>query len=199
MAVISGPSGSGKGTIISLLPDYYRKSVSATTRKMRDGEIEGFDYFFVSRQKFTSMRMRDELIEYNYYNGNYYGTPKAQIEQGKAKGLTTLFDIDIHGAENIKRLYPDAPMIYLLVPSAKEQIERIKTRGQNTPEQIAERLEITKAELDKIDMFDLVLINEKGEMERCAAALDDFLCGRKTADEITDYSRVREIVEHYFD
>lgn len=199
MIVVSGPSGSGKGTIISMLPDNYRKSVSATTRATREGEIEGVDYFFITKEEFFAMRERDEFTEWNQYGNDFYGTPKAQIDELDAAGLTAVLDIDVNGARNIKRLYPETPVIYLLLPSANEQVRRLVGRAQNTHEQIIRRLRTTKDELDAIDMFDCVLLNEYGMQQRTAHRLLKFLNQGLSEEESVGADTVNDIVKHYFD
>ena len=162
--IISGPSGSGKGTVIDMLIEQFgcRKAVSVTTRNIRPGEIDGRDYKFVTRKKFDDMLKNGELLEYNIYGDNCYGTPKYEVEEALNSGTRLILDVDVHGAENVMKLYPDVRSIFILPPSASEQRKRIEKRGSNTPEQIEKRMKIAQDEIKCWPKYDCVIVNETG-------------------------------------
>lgn len=163
LVVVSGFSGAGKGTLIRELMrryDNYRLSVSATTRLPRPGETDGRDYFFVTKERFEEMIAKNELIEYTTYVGNYYGTPRAFVEREFAAGHDVLLEIEIEGAKNIKRIYPDAVLIFVTPPDAATLKERLTGRGTETPEQIAARLSRAAVESRWMPDYDYLLIND---------------------------------------
>lgn len=194
IVVISGPSGVGKGTVIAGLPDSFKKIITVTTRRPREGEIDGSSYFFVSRERFREMDENGELLEANCYNGNFYGAPKAQIAEISAQGRNPVFDIDFHGALNIKRLYPEAVLIFLLPPNVQVQIERLRGRGTETEDTIAGRVEETRREIAAIDKFDRVFINRNNLQGQTTAEIVAYINGEDTG--IEDAS---ELLAHYFD
>lgn len=166
VVVISGPSGTGKGTIYKLLENSnpnVRFSVSATTRQPRKGEVEGISYFFKSTDEFKRMIENDDLIEWDLYCDNYYGTPVKYIEDVTAKGYDIILDITVEGAVNIKRKFPDSVLIFLLPPSFDELKRRIAGRGTETEEAIDKRLEAARKEITYIDMFDYAVVNYEAE------------------------------------
>ena len=160
--VISGPSGVGKGTICNVLikelSAWY--SVSMTTREKREGEIEGKNYFFVTKEEFEENIKQNNFIEYNIYNDNYYGTPKSKILEKINNGQDVFSEIDVNGARNIKKQFPDSLLIYIAPPSLEELKNRLINRGTDSEEQINNRLEIAKEELKQTDMYDYVIIND---------------------------------------
>lgn len=160
--VMSGPSGVGKGTIcnrlINELNAWY--SVSTTTRNPRDGEVHGVNYFFVSKEEFEEKIKNDEFLEYNFYNGNYYGTSKDIVLEKINEGVNVFFEIDVNGAHNIKRVFPEALLIYIAPPSMESLKERLINRGTESIEKINQRLAIAEKELKEIDFFDYVIVND---------------------------------------
>ncbi len=163
LVVISGFSGSGKGTLMKGLMqnyDYYSLSISATTRSPRQGEQEGREYFFVTREKFLSMITNGELLEYARYVDNYYGTPKSYVEQELAKGKDVILEIEMQGALKIKAKYPDSVLIFITPPSIDELIARLRNRGTETEEVIRQRMEKAAMEAEGIEAYDYILVND---------------------------------------
>lgn len=163
LVVVSGPSGSGKGTILNLLMkqnDKVRSSISATTRKPREGEADGVNYFFKSIDEFQEMIKKQELIEWVEYCNNYYGTPKAYIENTKNQGFDVILEIEVEGAVNIKKKYPDCVLVFILPPSFDELKKRIENRGTENDKVIEQRLERAKKEIEYIKYYDYVIIND---------------------------------------
>lgn len=163
LVVVSGPSGSGKGTILNLLMkqnDKVRSSISATTRKPREGEVDGVNYFFKSIDEFQEMIKNQELIEWVEYCNNYYGTPRTYIENAKNQGLDVILEIEVEGAVNIKNKYPDCVLVFILPPSFDELKERIESRGTENYKVIEQRLERAKKEIEYINYYDYVIIND---------------------------------------
>ena len=160
--VLSGPSGVGKGTIcntlIKELDAWY--SVSMTTRGIRDGEVDGVNYYFVSREEFEKRIEEGKLLEYNIYNGNYYGTPKDKILEKLDEGINVFYEIDVYGAFNIKKIYDDALLIYIAPPSIDALRERLIGRGTEDISTIENRLKIAEDELKKVDFYDYVVVND---------------------------------------
>ena len=161
--VISGPSGSGKSSIIRRLVERVdlEFSVSATTRESRPGETHGVDYFFVSTEEFLEMIDRDELLEWAIYNSNYYGTPAEPVAKANAAGRDVLLDIEFQGARQVKTHRPDAVMIFIAAPSLLEMERRLRHRGDTSEEDIAARIEIARVQLEEAEhLFDHTVINE---------------------------------------
>ena len=170
LIVISGPAGSGKGTVNSLLlqSDRYAYSVSATTRAPRPGEVDGVNYHFISKEEFERRIQNGEMLEYTSYCGNYYGTPLKEAIEVMEAGKNLILEIEVEGAQNVKRLYPEAVLIMLLPPSYGVQEARLRGRGTETEEKICERLERTKAELPLIGCYDYVVYNYDNGAAECA-------------------------------
>ena len=147
--VISGPSGSGKGTIVKELikNEQFMLSISATTRMPRQGEEEGVHYYFKSTSEFENMIAEEALLEYANFCGNYYGTPKAPIEEGVKNGKDVILEIEVQGAQQIKQIYDDAVFIFVIPPSLTELEKRLIGRGTETQEVIAKRMARAKEEL----------------------------------------------------
>ena len=167
MAVVSGLSGAGKGTIMKRLlekyPDDYSLSVSATTREPRPGETDGVEYFFVSASEFERMIEEGELLEHANYVGNYYGTPKKWVKAQLESGKNVILEIEIQGALQIKEIMPEAILIFILPPSMEELRRRLEGRGTETAEQIDKRLERAQEEMEFVDKYNFVIINEDVE------------------------------------
>lgn len=170
LLVVSGPSGCGKGTVLAYVKEKgnYCYSVSATTRKPRVGEEHGVNYFFVTREEFEEKISRGEMLEYTEYSGNFYGTPKDYVEKCLAEGKNVILEIETEGAMNIKRLYPEALLVFITAPSLEMIEARLRGRGTETEEAIQRRLAKAKIELALIDEYELVVVNEQGEAEKAA-------------------------------
>ena len=162
LLVISGPSGTGKSTVIGRLMqqmDGLEFSVSATTRAPRPGECDGVDYFFVTRERFDEMVENDELLEHATFVGNSYGTPRSQVEARLEQGITVILDIEVQGAAQVKEKMPEAVTVFLAPPSLEALEQRLRGRGTETEEKICQRLETAKKELLLAPTYDFTVIN----------------------------------------
>ena len=164
LIVISGPAGSGKGTVCShlLKTGDFAFSVSATTRAPRPGEQNGINYHFISKEEFISRINDGDMLEYTEYCGNFYGTPKKEAEAVLDSGKNLILEIEVEGARNVKEKYPEAILILLLPPSFATQEQRLRGRGTETEEKILARLEQTKNELKFANCYDYVVYNYDG-------------------------------------
>ncbi len=172
LIVLSGFSGAGKGTLVKALLkkyDEYALSVSMTTRAPREGERDGIEYFFTTRERFEETIVQNGLIEYALYCGNYYGTPKAYVEEQLAAGRNVILEIEIQGALKIKEKFPDSLLIFVTPPSAEELKRRLEERGTETPEVIARRLARASEESEGIEAYDYIVVNDK--LEDCVEEL----------------------------
>ena len=165
LTVVSGFSGAGKGTIMKALmeahSETYALSISATTRAPRTGERDGIEYFFKSREAFEQMIADDALVEYAEYVGNYYGTPKAYVEEQLARGKDVILEIEIQGALKIKKKFPEAVLVFVTAPSMEVLRERLVGRGTETAEVIHQRLARAAQEAEGVDEYDYVLVNDQ--------------------------------------
>ena len=163
--VISGASGVGKSTVLSKVMEVRKDltfSVSATTRAPRPGETEGVSYYFVSKDKFLDMIVKDEFLEYDDHMDNYYGTPKAQLEEKLERGHV-LLDIEPNGAFAVKHARPDAQLIFIAPPSLEELEKRLRSRGDTSEEQIAKRLGRSQWEMEQGKKYDHYVVNDQVE------------------------------------
>ncbi|MBD5466506.1 MAG: guanylate kinase [Lachnospiraceae bacterium] len=164
LVVVSGFSGAGKGTLMkSLIETYdnYALSISMTTRKPREGEENGKAYFFVEESDFLQKIKEEKVIEYARYCGNYYGTPKEYVEEMLERGKDVILEIEIQGALKVKKAYPDALLLFVMPPSAKELKRRLVGRGTETEEVIRQRMLRATEEAEGIEAYDYILINDK--------------------------------------
>ena len=168
LIVVSGFSGAGKGTIMrELLKRYeqYALSVSATTRAPREGEEEGKDYFFKTREAFERMIADDELVEYACYVNHYYGTPRAYVEEMLSRGRDVILEIEIQEARKIRKQFPEAVLLFVTTRNAQVLKERLTKRGTESPEVIGQRLKRAAQESEGIEEYDYLVVND--ELEVC--------------------------------
>ena len=162
--ILSGPSGSGKGTVLKSAmrehPDMFL-SVSATTRGPRQGEIDGVHYFFIDEDRFKSMIEENAFLEYMHvFNMHYYGTPRTYVEQELKAGHDVLLEIDVQGAMRVKKAYPDAVLVFIAPPSMSALKERLIGRNTETPEQIEKRFATAYDEVRMMDRYDYIVVND---------------------------------------
>lgn len=166
LIVVSGPSGCGKGTVLGDITKELELSysVSATTRSMREGEIDGVNYHYMSKESFEKLIAEDKVLEYTEYCGNYYGTLREEVENRRNQGQDVLLEIEVVGAANVKRLCPDAVLIFIAPPSVQELERRLRKRGTETDEVIAERVSQAEREIRCSSGYDYIIVN--GELEK---------------------------------
>lgn len=169
LIVFSGFSGSGKGTIMrelmSRYEEYYALSISATTRSPRIGETDGIEYFFKTREEFEKMIEKNELIEYALYVENYYGTPKAYVEEQLEAGKDVILEIEIQGALKVREMFPDTLLMFVTPPDAKTLKERLIGRGTETIEVVEARLSRAFEESLGVEAYDYLIIND--DLDEC--------------------------------
>ena len=202
LVVVSGFSGAGKGTLMKELLkryDNYALSISATTRAPRDGETDGKEYFFVTKEQFEKMRDERKLVEYAQYVNNYYGTPKEYVEQKMAEGKDVILEIEIQGALKVKKRFPDALLLFVTPPSAEELRRRLVGRGTETLEVINARLARAAEEASGMEAYDYLLIND--DLDRCVEEMHQLiqLQHRKTSYHLDFLSKMREDLYHLDD
>lgn len=166
LIILSGPSGSGKGTVVKALLSKREDtvlSVSMTTRSPRPGEQDGVQYFFRSREEFEEAITNDGFLEYTEYNGNYYGTPKAPIQRWLNEGKNVILEIEVQGAEKVMKNWKDYVSIFIAVPSMAELEHRLRERGTETEEVILSRLATAKAELQQMFRYQYIVLNDEVE------------------------------------
>lgn len=162
--VISAPSGAGKGTVINKLLEKDNKtrclSVSATSRNPREGEKEGINYYYLTKEDFENKINNNYFLEYTNYAGNYYGTPKAFIKEKIEKGIDVILEIEIEGATNIKKLIPEAIFIFIMPPSLKTLVRRLKKRGTESNDKILKRFHEAYKEINEVTKYNYVVVND---------------------------------------
>ena len=183
MIVVSGPAGSGKGTVNAHLikTGEYKFSVSATTRAPRPGEVDGVNYHYISEAEFKSRIASGDMLEYTEYCGNYYGTPKKEAEETLASGKNLLLEIEVEGARNIKAKYPEAVLVLLLPPSHSVQEQRLRSRGTETEDKILLRLARAKEEIAFADCYDYVVYNHDGKDKEAAEQILSIVSAEKAS------------------
>ena len=197
LLVISGFSGAGKGTVVKRLLELhndYALSISATTRSPREGEQNGREYFFKSTEEFESMIDNSELIEYAKYVSNYYGTPKAYVEEQLEAGKNVILEIEIQGALNIKKMYPDAVLLFIMPPSA-EELER--RRGTEDEATIKARLQRASDEAKGVENYNYIVINDK--VDDCVEAIHSIVNSekRKAVNNMSLINNIKEELKAY--
>ena len=177
LAVVSGFSGAGKGTLMKALllgyADQYALSISATTRGPREGEVDGREYFFKTKEQFEQMIAEDALIEHACYVGNYYGTPKSYVMEQLEAGKNVILEIEIQGALAVKEKFPDTLLLFVTPPSAAELEHRLRGRGTETEEVIKNRLKRAVEEAEYMDRYDYILVND--DLETCVKEMHELI------------------------
>ena len=177
LAVVSGFSGAGKGTLMKALlqahPDQYALSISATTRLPRAGEEHGREYFFVSREEFEGMIREGALIEHACYVGNYYGTPRDYVSEQMESGKDVILEIEIQGALKVKERFPDALLLFVTPPSAAELENRLRGRGTESDEVVCSRLKRAVEESEYMENYDYILINDN--LDTCVREMHELI------------------------
>lgn len=183
LVVVSGPAGSGKGTVLAelLRDEAFVYSVSATTRAPRPGEVHGKNYYYISREEFLGRIERGEMLEHTCYCDNLYGTPRKEAEEVLASGKNLLLEIEVEGAMNVKRLCPEAVLIMLLPPSFAVQEARLRGRGTESDEVIAQRLQRAREEITQLPFYDYVVYNHDGGVSACADEIRAILTAERCA------------------
>lgn len=194
LVVVSGFSGSGKGTLMKQLMnkyDNYALSVSATTRTPRAGERDGKEYFFKTQESFCKMIQEDAFIEYARYVDNYYGTPKEYVQEQLDSGKDVILEIEMQGALKVKEKMPETLLIFVTPPSVQELKRRLTERGTESSEIVDARMAQAKEEVKFMEFYDHVLVNETNEEEACADEMH-----RVIQSAHTKTSQNREFIEH---
>ena len=190
LIVLSGPSGSGKGTIIKSLLSGRKDtvlSISVTTRQPRPGEMDGVHYFFRTRDEFEEMIAADSLLEYAEYNGHYYGTPEESIKKWLAEGKNVLLEIEVQGAEQVMDHRSDLVSIFITIPSMEELERRLRDRGTENEQTIRGRMEVARRELTRAFRYDYVVLND--EVEQAVGRINTIIDAEKMR-----YSRMEKMV-----
>lgn len=199
LVVVSGFSGSGKGTLMKALVEKYHQyalSISATTRQPRPGEENGREYFFVTREAFQKMVEENALIEYAQYVENYYGTPREYVEKQLASGRDVILEIEIQGALRIKEQYPDALLLFVTPPSAEELKRRLTNRGTESAEVIEARLKRAAEEAEGVEAYDYIVVND--DLEACTERLHQLIEAQhsRTSLQKEFLNRIRAELKH---
>ena len=180
LAVVSGFSGAGKGTVMkALLKEYddYALSISVTTRSPRPGEEDGREYFFRTREEVEKMIAEEQLLEYAEYVGNYYGTPRFYVEDMLARGKNVILEIELQGAMQIKQKNPEAVLVFITPPSFEELKNRLIGRGTETEEVINSRLARAAEEAEEMDKYDYIVVND--QVEDCVHCLHQIILSER--------------------
>ncbi len=192
LVVASGFSGAGKGTIMKkLMSEYgenYALSISATTRAPRPGEEHGKDYFFLTTEEFEAMIEREELVEYAKYVSNYYGTPKAYVEEQLHAGKNVILEIEIQGALKIKEKFPDTVLMFITAPSAEQLKERLIGRGTETQEVIDARMCRAYEESLGVENYDYLVVND--DLDVCVNLVNDIILKERMQEEAHAENRI---------
>lgn len=193
--VLSGPSGTGKGTVcrelLKLEKELYL-SVSATTRECRAGEVEGETYHYISVDEFKRMIERDEMLEYAQYGDNFYGTPGESVKRLINEGRDVLLEIEPRGALKVKEQFPEAVLIFLLPPSVKELKKRLSERGRESADEICQRLKNTQWELTQANKYARVIVND--DLDRCVEEIREYITIKRS-----EMAKIEELMNEKID
>lgn len=198
LIVISAPSGTGKTTVVKKLLQQstnLEASVSFTTRKMRENEKEGLDYFFVCEKTFTNMIQNDDFLEHATVFGNFYGTEKKSVSENLKKGVNVILEIDWQGALQIKSSMPSCVMIFLIPPSKEVLLARLKNRGTDSDQEIAYRFNQAVLDLEQSKKFDHVLVND--QLDKVVTEIA--LCIEGRTNKINQSKKVAESLKSFFE
>ncbi len=195
LIVVSGFSGAGKGTAMKRLMEKYNTyalSISATTRKPREGEVDGREYFFKTVEEFEQMIADDQLVEYAQYVGNYYGTPRQYVEEQLKAGKNVILEIEIQGALKIKEKFPEAVLMFIVPPSAKVLRDRLIGRGTESIEVVEARLSRAVEEAQGVEAYDYVVVND--ELEVCVDDINEIINSeqKKVAKNLNLINNIRD-------
>jgi len=202
LVIISGPSGSGKGTVVKELDpaNGYAVSISVTTRKPRVGEVDGRDYFFITEDEFANLRSENKLLEHFAYVGNYYGTPRPYVEEQISKGKVVVLEIEVNGALQVKEKFPEAVLVFLMPPTLTELQSRLVNRATEDAVTIEDRLKKAFEEIPLIDQYDYLVINDKVEeaVAKVNALVDaERLRPKRNQQKIKDFTGSQVQLEHF--
>lgn len=207
LLVVSGFSGAGKGTVIKELlkeHDNYSLSISATTRKPREGEQDGREYFFKTKEEFEDMISRGRFLEHAQYVNNYYGTPRDYVEEQIKANRNVILEIESVGALNVKKIFPEAVLVFITPPDADELEKRLRGRGTEDEDTIIARLRKAAKESEGVEKYDYIVINDT--VKECAVCIDDIThrkedvlaeCSADNADNIKVINQIRQDLKKY--
>ena len=199
LIVLSGPSGVGKGTVRAAVFKNnifnYVYSVSATTRQMRPGEVDGKDYYFVKREEFEQLIANEALLEYTEYVGNYYGTPIQKIEENLKDGKDVFLEIEVQGALKVRERMPEGIFIFLAPPNLQELESRITGRGTDDMSVIYERMQMAREEIELMQHYDYVVVND--EVENAVNKINAIIqCEHLKVERVVD--QIKADIHNYF-
>lgn len=202
LIIISGTTCAGKGTVIKKLLSNHNDivlSTSYTSRPKRDNEVDGVDYYFVTNEEFERKIKNGDFLEYaQVHYGSYYGTPKAEIEEKLKEGKDVILEIEVQGAKQIKKLFPETVLIFIMAPSMEEVMKRIKLRGKENDEQILERFKTAYKEINEINNYNYVVVND--DLDLAVKKVEAILMSEKLRiDRIEelDVENQEEIIHEY--
>jgi guanylate kinase len=191
LIVLSGPSGVGKGTVRKAIferdDNEFQYSVSMTTRPMREGEVDGVDYYFRTKEEFEAMIEAGEMLEYAEFVGNYYGTPLTYVNQTLDEGKDVFLEIEVQGAQQVKEKVPDGVFIFLTPPDLAELKARIVGRGTDSPEVIEERMRVARQEIEMMALYDYAVVND--EVFKAVDRIKDII--------VSEHYRVDRVIGNY--
>ena len=198
--VISSPSGGGKGTVIAELLKRNKNlwlSVSTTSREIRTNDIPGVTYNFISKEEFEEKIKEGYFLEYTNYVGNYYGTPKAPLKEKLAQGIDVILEIEIEGASNIKKLLPESIFIFIMPPSIKTLVKRLKKRNTDSNDKLLERFHKTYKEINEVTKYNYVVVNDilEDTIDKVEAIIKAEKCSVNRIEEVFLDTKEEEIHE----